>query len=108
MAGNDVRELTTLLKRGGQRERPALEELAPRGGRELHRIAARQLARERLNHTLQTTALINEAYVRLIDWKGVEWQNRAHLFGVCGEFMRRSLVDKARANRGAKRGGGAV
>lgn len=65
------------------------------------------MAAERPDHTLQATALINEAYVRLIDWKGVQWQNRAHFFAVSAQFMRRILVDMARAKRGIKRGGGA-
>jgi RNA polymerase sigma factor (TIGR02999 family) len=108
MAAERTGELTVLLKRWGRGDRDALDELTPRVLRELHRIAARQMAGERSDNTLQATALINEAYVRLIDWEGVDWQNRAHFFGVCAQFMRRILVDKARAKRGPKRGGGAI
>jgi RNA polymerase sigma factor (TIGR02999 family) len=95
-----------LLRAWSGGDRQALEQLAPRVYKELHRLAARRMAGERQDHTLQATALINEAYVRLIDWKGVQWQNRAHFFGVCAQFMRRILVDMARARRGRKRGGG--
>jgi RNA polymerase sigma factor (TIGR02999 family) len=66
------------------------------------------MQRERAGHTLQTTALINEAYLRLVDWKNVHWQNRAHFFGVAAQLMRRILVDSARSRRYTKRGGKAV
>ena len=75
---------------------------------ELRRIAARYMSRERPGHLLQTSALINEAYVRLIDWKNVRWQNRAHFFGVAAQLMRRILVDFARERKYFKRGGGAL
>ena len=71
-------------------------------------MAHRYMRRERSNHTLQTTALINEAYVRLIDWKNVRWQNRAHFFGVAAGLMRRILVDVARSRNYAKRGGARI
>ena len=73
--------------------------------RELHRIAQRHMARERLGHTLQTTALVNEAYVRLIDVQQMNWQDRAHFLAMAGRLMRRVLVDSARARRNQKRGG---
>src|SRR5262249_25675398 len=84
-----------------------LEQLMPLVYHELHRLAARHLANERAGHTLQATALVNEAYLRLIDQKRVQWQNRAHFLGTAAQMMRRTLVDYARARRYAKRGGGA-
>ena len=86
----------------------ALEALAPVIHQELHRAAHRYMAGERPGHVLQTTALVNEAYLRLVDWKDVHWQNRAHFFGVAAQMMRRILVDYARDLRRAKRGGGAL
>ncbi len=74
---------------------------------ELRRLAARYMRRERPGHTLQTSALINEAYLRLVDARGVQWQNRAHFFGVSAQVMRHILVDFARARQNLKRGGGA-
>ena len=75
---------------------------------ELHRIARRHMAGERPGHILQATALVNEAYIRLIDWRNVEWQNRAHFFGLAAQLMRHILVDFARARAREKRGGGGV
>ena len=75
---------------------------------ELRKVAGRYLGRERANHTLQPTALVNEAYVRLVDGKNVQWQNRAHFFAVAARIMRRILVDAARARGRAKRGGEAL
>ena len=80
--------------------------LAPRVQQELHRIAARYMARERPNHPLQATALINEAYIRLINWKDVRWENRAHFFAVSAQLMRRILVDFARSRDQVKHGNG--
>ena len=74
--------ITRLLVAWGQGDQAALETLAPLVQQELHRVAARQMAGERPGHILQPTALVNEAYVRLVDWKNVQWQNRAHFFGV--------------------------
>jgi len=85
--------------------REALDRLMPIVYDELRRQAARYLKHERQGHTLQTTALVHEAYVRLIDQAGVRWQNRAHFFGIAAEMMRRILVDHARRRRAAKRGG---
>ena len=102
--GHDV---TGLLQAWRQGDEQALAELVPRVQRELHHLVRRHMAGERLNHPLQTTALINEAYIRLIGWDNVEWQNRAHFFGVAAQLMRRILVDVARAQKGPRRGGGA-
>jgi RNA polymerase sigma-70 factor, ECF subfamily len=88
--------LTELLAAWGDGDELALERLAPLVHAELHRLARGYMNRERDNHVLQTSALINEAYLRLIDWKAVKWQNRAHFFGVAANMMRRILVDFAR------------
>lgn len=84
----------------------ALEKLTPLVEAELRRLARHYLSRERSDHTLQTTALINEAWLRLIDWKQVSWQSRAHFFGVSARLMRYILVEFARARKQQKRGGG--
>ena len=105
MSTAEQRELTDLLQAWSAGDREALERLAPRVHQELHRLAATYMAGERPNHLLQTTALINEAYIRLIGWKNVHWQNRAHFFGVSARLMRRILVDAARARKGPKRRG---
>ena len=89
-------DLTQLLEAWSDGEEEALEKLAPLVHAELYRLAKRYMSRERPDHLLQTSALINEAYVRLIDWKAVRWQNRAHFFGVAAQIMRRILVDFAR------------
>lgn len=89
-------EVTELLQKWSDGNETALEELTPVIYAELHRIAKRYMNRERENHTLQTTALVNEAYMRLIDWKTAKWENRAHFFGVSAQLMRRILVDFAR------------
>lgn len=89
-------EVTELLQKWSTGDREALEELTPVIYAELHAIARRYMNRERDGHTLQTTALVNEAYMRLIDWKTAKWENRAHFFGVSAQLMRRILVDFAR------------
>ena len=96
-----------MLKAWSDGDEAALEQLTPLVYEELHRLAHRYLGRERIGHTLQTTALVHEAYLRLIDWKNVQWQNRAHFFAISAQLMRRILVDFARSRRFAKRGGGA-
>ena len=96
MATRSAHDVTELLQAWSAGDREALERLTPIVHAELHRIARRYLSRERPGHTLQTTALVNEAYIRLIDWKNVRWQNRAHFFGVSAQLMRRILVDFAR------------
>jgi RNA polymerase sigma factor (TIGR02999 family) len=97
-------EVTQLLRSWSDGDQEALERLVPLVYAELRHIARGYMRGEREGHTLQTTALINEAFLRLIDWKNVSWQNRAHFFGVSAQLMRRVLVDFARA-RNAKRGG---
>jgi len=82
-----------------------LDKLMPAVYDELRRQSARYLRREQCGHTLQTTALIHEAYVRLVDQRNVQWQNRAHFFGIAAQMMRRILVDHARTKKRAKRGG---
>jgi RNA polymerase sigma-70 factor, ECF subfamily len=99
--------ITQLLLAWGGGDQAALEKLTPLVYAELHRLAKGYMLGERTGHTLQTTALINEAYLRLIDWKNVRWQSRAHFFGVAAQVMRRVLVDFARSRHYAKRGGGA-
>jgi RNA polymerase sigma factor (TIGR02999 family) len=100
-------EVTALLRAWSAGDADALNELMPRVARELRRLARRYMARERRDHTLQPTALINEAYVRLIDCHDVRWQDRAHFFAISARVMRRILVDHARARGYQKRGGGA-
>lgn len=96
MSKAEDQDVTTLLKKWSEGDEQALEELAPIVHAELHRIARRHMARERGGHTLQTTALVNEAFVRLIAWKSAKFENRAHFFGVAAGLMRRILVDFAR------------
>jgi RNA polymerase sigma factor (TIGR02999 family) len=97
--------VTELLLAWSRGDRAALERLLPVVYRELHRQAASYLRREAAGHTLQTTALVHETYLRLVDQQRVHWQNRAHFFGVAAQLMRRILVDHARRRRAAKRGG---
>lgn len=96
MAADSPPEVTELLQKWSAGDRAALEELTPLIYAELHRIAKGYLRRERDGHTLQTSALVNEAYLRLINWKTAKWENRAHFFGVSAQLMRRILVDFAR------------
>lgn len=100
-------EVTQLLQAWSDGNEEALDKLVPLVYGELHRLARHYMSGERPGHTLQTTELVNEAYVRLIDWKNVRWQNRAHFFGVAAQMMRRILVDFARSRHYAKRGGDA-
>ena len=100
-------EITQLLQAWRQGDEGALEKLTPQVYRELHRAAKRCMARERDGHTLQTTALINELYLRLSDLKLIDWQNRGHFFALCARQMRRILTDQARARQSHKRGSGA-
>jgi RNA polymerase sigma-70 factor (ECF subfamily) len=101
-------EVTVLLKESALGNREALDQLLPLVYQELRQIADRYLRRERNEHTLQATALVHEAYLRLVDQKNTEWQNRAHFFGVAAQMMRRILVDHARAQQTAKRGSGGI
>src|ERR1051325_2373122 len=101
-------EVTQLLADWSKGDKSALDKLLPLVHAELRRIARRQMSHERPDHTLQATALINEAYLKLAGQKGLEWQNRAHFFAVCAQVMRHILIDHARAHARDKRGGGAV
>lgn len=100
-------EITQLLAEWSDGNQSALDELYPLVYDELHRLARRYMSRERQDHTLQTTALINEAYVRLVDQRNVHWANRSHFFAISAQIMRRILIDHARRHAYAKRGGGA-
>jgi RNA polymerase sigma factor, sigma-70 family/RNA polymerase sigma factor, TIGR02999 family len=100
-------EITGLLVDWSNGNQAALERLLPLVERELHRLAHSYMRREDPDHTLQTTALINETYLRLVDQKKVQWQNRAHFFGISAQIMRRILSNYARDQHRAKRGGGA-
>lgn len=100
------KEVTRLLLAWSQGEQAALDELLPLVNAELHRLAAYYMRRESPGHTLQTSALVNEAYLRLIDQRQVQWQNRAHFFGIAAQLMRRILLDHARSRQQARRGGG--
>jgi RNA polymerase sigma-70 factor (ECF subfamily) len=99
-------EITQLLAEWSEGNQAALDQLYPLVYNELRRLAHGYLRRERKGHTLQTTALINEAYLRLVDQKHVHWANRSHFFGISAQIMRRILIDHARRYDYAKRGGG--
>ena len=103
MPEGSAEDLTLLLKRWRQGDRDALERLMPLVYEELRRIARHYLRSERPGHTLESTALVHEAFLRLIDQRNVQWQNRAHFFGIASQMMRRILVDHARKRHAAKR-----
>lgn len=103
---NPPHEVTQLLMDWSEGNTAALKELMPLVYRELRRLARQYLNRERDGHTLQTTDLVHEAYLKLVDQRRVQWQNRTHFFGVAAELMRRILVDHARRHKRVKRGGG--
>ena len=105
-AETDVGDVSNLLRAWSGGDQKALETLTPVVYDELRRLARRYMRRERPGHSLQTTALVNEAYMRLVDYKRMQWQNRAHFFAVSAQLMRRILVDHARRHN-LKRGGGA-
>jgi RNA polymerase sigma-70 factor, ECF subfamily len=107
MAVAAVPQLTRMLVAWSGGDAAALDDLVPHVEGELRRLAGSYLRRERDGHLLQTTALINEAYLRLIDQRAVRWQNRAHFFGIAAQMMRRILVSMARARQADKRGGDA-
>ena len=100
-------QVTALLRAWGDGDEAALDQLMPLVESELRRLARTYMARERPGHTLQTTALVNEAFIRLVDAHGTRWQDRSHFFGIAARLMRRVLVDHARARGFQKRGGGA-
>lgn len=106
MAGSQ-HDVTQLLRRWRGGDKAALDELMPLVYDELHRLAHRYISHERPGHTLQTTALVDEAYVRLVEKKEIRWENRTHFFAVSAQIMRRILVDYARQSHSAKRGGAA-
>jgi len=108
MAGSPPTEVTQLLRAWSDGDSGALDQLTPMVVHELKRIAGRQLHAERGERTLQTTALVNEAYMRLIDVTNVRWQDRAHFFAICARIMRRILIEAARARMAGKRGGEAL
>jgi RNA polymerase sigma-70 factor, ECF subfamily len=99
------KSITRLLKEGSRGDKGALDELLPLVYQELRRLAEAYMSRERDNHTLQPTALVHEAYLRLIDQKSVDWQNRAQFFGLAAQMMRRILITHAQTRRRLKRGG---
>jgi RNA polymerase sigma factor (TIGR02999 family) len=101
-------EVTQLLKAWGQGDEDALQQLMPLVHAELHRLAHRYMSREKPGHTLQTTALVNEVYLRLVDIAQVRWQDRAHFFAISARMMRRILTDFARSRNYQKHGGAAV
>lgn len=106
-SAQDSRQITLMLKEWSEGKREALDKLMPLVYEELRRQASRYLRRERSNHTLQTTALINEAYLKLINQNEVQWQSRSHFFAIAAQAMRRILVDYARERHREKRGGAA-
>jgi RNA polymerase sigma factor (TIGR02999 family) len=101
-----ARDVTALLGDWSRGDRTAFNQLLPLVYAELRRVAARQLRHERADHTLQPTALVHEVFIRLVDQRNVDWQNRAHFFGVAAQVMRRILVDHARRHDAGKRGDG--
>jgi RNA polymerase sigma factor (TIGR02999 family) len=100
------KDVTTLLVEWGNGNQAALNELTPLVYDQLRLLAARQLRRERAHHTLQSTALVHEAYLKLIDQRRVQWQDREHFFAIASQMIRRILVSHARARKASKRGGG--
>ena len=101
-------QITQLLVDWSEGDRAALDRLTPMVYGELHRLAHHYMNRERAGHTLQTSALVNEAFLRLVDQRNVKWNNRAHFFAIAAQMMRRILVDYARSHLYAKRGAGAI
>jgi RNA polymerase sigma factor (TIGR02999 family) len=99
-------QVTQLLNDWSSGDQAARDRLMPLVYDELHRLAHQHMKRESKGHTLQTSALVNEAFLKLVDQKNVRWQNRAHFFGIAAQLMRRILVDHARSRQTAKRGGG--
>src|SRR6266496_3377090 len=102
----EAREVTQLLRAWSEGDQLALEKLTPLVYQELHRRAHRQMAQERPGQILQTTAIVNEIYVQLIDLRGVSWRDRAHFFALSSRLIRRVLIDAARSKASLKRGAG--
>ena len=107
MATLSQKDITVLLQEWGSGDRAALDKLIPLVYKELRRMARQYMRRERAGNTLQTSALINEAYIRLVDYNRMRWQDRAHFYAVAAQAMRRILVERARRRSRHKRGGGA-
>jgi RNA polymerase sigma-70 factor (ECF subfamily) len=107
MGAASSHEVTGLLQAWGRGDEEALQKLVPLVYEQLHAAARRHMVRERRGHTLQTTALIHETYLRLVDVRRIKWQNRAHFLAICAQLMRRILIDFARSRRYQKRGGAA-
>jgi len=105
---SEPHQVTTLLKKWSEGDETALEKLMPLVHDELHRLAHQHMRREGPGHILQTSALINEAYLRLVDQPQISWENRSHFFGIAARLMRRILVDEARKRNSAKRGGSLI
>jgi RNA polymerase sigma factor (TIGR02999 family) len=108
MTSESSSDITSLLVDWSNGDQSALDKLLPLVEKELHRLAHSYMRRENPDHTLQTTALVNEAYLKLIDQKKTRWQNRAHFFGIAARIMRRILMNYARDQQRLKRGGGAI
>jgi len=108
MDSRSPRQVTQWLHAWSEGDPQALEQMVPLVYKELHRLAHRYMARERPGHALQTTALVNEVYLRLVNVQGVSWHNRTHFFAVCAQMMRRILIDFARAHQYQKRTGRAL
>jgi RNA polymerase sigma factor (TIGR02999 family) len=108
MASGPAPDVTQLLVNWSRGDQAALEQLMPLVYGELRRLAAAYLRRERSNHTLQSTALVNEAFLRMVQQHEVQWRNRAHFYGIAAQMIRRILVDYARSQHAEKRGAGAV
>jgi RNA polymerase sigma-70 factor, ECF subfamily len=106
MMGSSAHEVTRMLQAWSEGDQDALDKLVPVVYEELHRLARRYMAHELPGHTLQTTAVVNEVYLRLVDSAQASWQNRAQFFAVCAQLMRRILVDWARTRQAVKRGAG--
>jgi RNA polymerase sigma-70 factor, ECF subfamily len=106
MNSTSRQQITQMLVEWSNGDQAALDKIVPLIHSELHKLAHQYMRRERAGHTLQTTALVNEAYLRLVDQKNVQWQNRAHFFGIAAQMMRRILVDYARKQNYLKHGGG--
>jgi RNA polymerase sigma-70 factor (ECF subfamily) len=104
-ASASTQEITCLLQAWGSGDQSALERLAPLVYDQLHRLAHSYMSREQPGQTLQTTALVHEVYLKLVDVENVDWQNRAHFYGLCARLMRRILIDFARSRNYQKRGG---
>jgi RNA polymerase sigma factor (TIGR02999 family) len=102
------RQITQLLDQWAGGDHSALDQLLPLVYEDLHRQAGHMIPRESSGHTLQTTALVHEAYLKLVDQRSARWQNRAHFFAVASQLMRRILIDHARRRRAGKRGGGSI